>query len=176
MDGLVVGREDVEGPVRGDVSLQAKQVLLHSVVLVPVLVGNAKVAAVPGERGGGIGARGQDNAQIARDERVGDWNRRQIAKLSQAAAAGGVHRQIDIHELPVRGQPGSQVVVALEEGGLAVDPVQEVDLLSHRHADVARHDQVAIAVSRAAIVHGAGLHEEGSVAVESQVQQRVARA
>jgi hypothetical protein len=49
--------------------------------------------------------------------------------------------EVDIHELAIGGQRWRQLVIGLEEGGLALQAVVEIDLLADRHADVAGDDQ-----------------------------------
>jgi hypothetical protein len=173
VDRLVIGTIEIEGPARRDVAFQASHVLLDSIVFVPALVGQADIAPVPQEIGRGIGARGQDRAQVLRDEGVGHRYGGELAELGQRAAAGGVDIEIDEQELAIERQVGRQVIVRLDEGGLALEAVQEIGLLAHRHAHVAVDDGIAAGVGLALVVDGAGLHEQRAVVVEAKVEQRI---
>ncbi len=169
---LVIGNEAVKAPAVGDVALQPAEILLDLVTLVPALVGHADIARAPVEVRIRIGARCQDRAQVRRDERIGHRDRGQARELRQAAAALGAGGQVHIHELAIEVERRGDVVVGLDEGALALKPVDVIDLLADRHTHVAAHNRIAAGAVRTTVVQRAGLGEQGTVVVETQVRSQ----
>ena len=168
--GLVVVGIDVPGPVTiAHIALQPAEELAGDIVLVPGLVGQAHIAAVPEEGGRRVRARGQKGGQVRRNERVGHRNGGQVLQLGQALAAAGGDGGVHIEHLAIGGDVRRQLIVELGIERGPVEGVLDDGLRSDGHADIAADDGIA-AAGRALVVDGPGLGEQGTVVVEAEVQ------